>query len=1147
MRLKASNEGETIKDVGFKSQCDMEDGGIRKKQIFQGIMKKFTLFKLDLLIIADSWPSVVVGLETNTSSRLWIYSRNMPSTLRRIIPQHAVWLKEVEVANLVKGDRMDAVIIQGTGSFIDEVLGSFCQTIPTHKLHVVLPAKRLRSLKQVQTKISKWYKIGHNKIGGVSNSKWLIGIGHQRDRKEYPSLDELCVTVGLSRHFGDVLKTATRGHVCESPMKPMPSLVALESLGTDDEWQVPCVMSRSGWVTRALIPQEIGAIFDFPELYMSKLTSTKSDVTPTEFKLLFNHNTIPMKIVSVLRGILCYDKDNESTQVSFSETTLARQSKSHETNFNSGLLQDPLSGEIAVDKVEDLATKYLEKFGEKAARSDDAAVPVELWNGVLFEKYFSHIAYSPLKHGRALEVIRNKFALRIYTKNVVSSFFKYVKKVHGNDWLTFYLDTRKQVKGRTKKRKRGWTKRIERYQRLRVNLSIGMEGLTRVIRGSWWEWNFGSTLFFWRWPMQIREAARDGYPVFVQSELPRYRRKQRPPDKEYMLIKMKEKLRKVTDRKYISKDVVLSLINCFAVEKGSDDIRLVYDGTKSKLNAAVFAPNFYLPFLDSVLMWVNVDSWLADLDLGEMFLNYFLDKKIRAFSGVDLSKFIDKCEKNRSDWERWARTFMGFTSSPYICCKFFGWTVDIIYGDRWDQANPYRWDSIRVNFPGSPSYDPTQPRLCKMLGKLIAAMLEVFVDDIRTVGSSMIRCRDATRRASQLLQYLGQQDASRKYRPPHTTPGPWCGSFIAIRNRCVWVYVSKEKWNKAKVFIMELDSIIRKGALEKIPFKFLERGRGFMVYFCRTYTSFVPYLKGIHLTLDSWRSNRDKEGWKMGKKNNVDEDLGNEVDAEDLPDKECPEPLALADVIATRGITSNDEHPDEVFAVPRLEKDISALTRLLERETPPWRFIRGDKVATAQYGFGDAAKSGFGATFEDKNGNIWFRLGVWGDDTSELSSNWRELANLVEALEARASDENFRGIEFFLFTDNSTAEAAFYKGASSSKLLFDLILRLKELELAIGCLFHVIHVSGNRMIAQGTDGTSRGDLGEGVMKGETMLSFVPLHLTAIERCSKLKEQIRKTIVPGKGEEEIIFLDYEEWWCWVREKGGVLRSRNNIES
>ena len=594
-----------------------------------------------------------------------------------------------------------------------------------------------------------------------------------------------------------------------------------------------------------------------------------------------------------------------------------------------------------------------------------------------------------------------------------------------------------------------------------------------------------------------------------------------------MVVKMKEKLKKVTDRKYISKGVVKSLINCFAVEKGSDDIRLVYDGTKSKLNASVFATNFFLPFLDSVLMWVNVDSWLADLDLGEMFLNYFLDKRIRAYSGVDLSKLMT--EEEVQNWERWTRTFMGFTSSPYLCCKFFGWTVDIIYGDRWDVGNPYRWDRIRINLPGSPTYDPTQPRLCKMSGDLIAAMLEVFVDDIRTVGATMERCRRATRRASQILQYLGQQDAARKYRPPHTTPGPWCGSFIAIRNRCVWVYVSAEKWQKAKLFIQDLQSLVEEEDDAKIPFKFLERGRGFMVYFCRTYTSFTPYLKGIHLTLDSWRSNRDEEGWKSKEKGLSTE----EVYADEVQDKEWKDPFRLKDVKNGKYRDEKSgvrmEAPETVMAVRRLKDDVSALTHLLARETAPWRFIRGDKVASAEYGFGDAAKSGFGATFEDADGNIWFRLGVWGHDTNDLSSNWRELANLVEALEARAEDDNFRGIEVFLFTDNSTAEAAFYKGSSSSKRLFELILRLKKLELFIGCLFHVIHVSGKRMIAQGTDGTSRGDIGEGVMRGQSMLSFVPLHLSALDRCPDLEECIRSAVIPRSGEGDIKFLNYDDWF------------------
>jgi hypothetical protein len=43
-----------------------------------------------------------------------------------------------------------------------------------------------------------------------------------------------------------------------------------------------------------------------------------------------------------------------------------------------------------------------------------------------------------------------------------------------------------------------------------------------------------------------------------------------------------------------------------------------------------------------------------------------------------------------------------------------------------------------------------------------------------------------------------------------------------------------------------------------------------------------------------------------------------------------------------------------------------------------------------------------------------------------------------------------------------------------------------------GLFVHVIWVAGRWMIAQGTNGLSRGDLTTGVMAGESMLSFVPL-------------------------------------------------------
>ena len=38
---------------------------------------------------------------------------------------------------------------------------------------------------------------------------------------------------------------------------------------------------------------------------------------------------------------------------------------------------------------------------------------------------------------------------------------------------------------------------------------------------------------------------------------------------------------------------------------------------------------------------------------------------------------------------------------------------------------------------------------------------------------------------------------------------------------------------------------------------------GFLLYVTHTYPMMVPYIKGMHLTLEGWREGRDLEGWKL--------------------------------------------------------------------------------------------------------------------------------------------------------------------------------------------------------------------------------------------------------------------------------------------
>ena len=69
------------------------------------------------------------------------------------------------------------------------------------------------------------------------------------------------------------------------------------------------------------------------------------------------------------------------------------------------------------------------------------------------------------------------------------------------------------------------------------------------------------------------------------------------------------------------------------------------------------------------------------------------------------------------------------------------------------------------------------------------------------------------------------------------------------------------------------------------------------------------------------------------------------------------------------------------------------------------------------------------------------------------------------------------------------------------------MVRLFKLPMKFLCAINVIHVAGTRMISQGTDGLSRGDLLEGVLKGQSMLSFVPLHQSTLTRQPSIKAWI----------------------------------------
>ena len=118
---------------------------------------------------------------------------------------------------------------------------------------------------------------------------------------------------------------------------------------------------------------------------------------------------------------------------------------------------------------------------------------------------------------------------------------------------------------------------------------------------------------------------------------------------------------------------------------------------------------------------------------------------------------------------------------------------------------------------------------------------------------------------------------------------------------------------------------------------------------------------------------------------------------------------------------------------------------------------------------------------------------------NKRSSNYRKLRNLANAVEYFCENGNLQGYELFMFTDNLVAEYTYYKGTSSSRMLFNLILRLMKLEMSEEFLSYEIRISGTRMIECVVDTLSWGITSEVVMLRNSVLCYIQWHLSPLNR------------------------------------------------
>ena len=479
----------------------------------------------------------------------------------------------------------------------------------------------------------------------------------------------------------------------------------------------------------------------------------------------------------------------------------------------------------------------------KATKSDDAEVPVYLWDDRICEKLGIRGIDDQAKSVKALNVIR-RAALRYWKRLVCSDFWQW--------WRSQRFD---QDNGDITLQDR--------------TLRAGLSALAHASQPSWWDWDKGSSPFFWRMPdAQWMREMRDGVAPMWIGEPPSYRRRQKASPDEKQRAFEKKKLTKVRTRGYIAPTNGIKLLTSFfSVPKGENDIRMVYDGTKSGLNASLFAPWFGLGNVTSMLRTVESRTWSADNNFGEMFLNLWLHPDLRTYTGIDITDLFPEELKERFGqtrlWEAWTRCAMGLTTSPYQATQNAQRVKRIIFGDKLDPKNVFGWVDVRLNLPGDTDYDPSVPWISKIRSDgVIAADVHPYVDDLRETAPTEEEAWAAASKMANGAAFFGLQDAARKRRPPSKSPGAWAGAVVGTdENGQVYKTVSQERWNKTRGHINSLKLWAQEG--RKINCKELERVRGFLVHVSLTFDTMVPYLKGIHLTLETWRSDRDSEGWRL--------------------------------------------------------------------------------------------------------------------------------------------------------------------------------------------------------------------------------------------------------------------------------------------
>ena len=657
--------------------------------------------------------------------------------------------------------------------------------------------------------------------------------------------------------------------------------------------------------------------------------------------------------------------------------------------------------------------------------------------------------------------------------------------------------------------------------------------IARAAGSDYWDWHRGSRLFFWRFPEEggWRKDARDGVEFWHLTEPPTgLHFRNIPASSREAELQIRTKVFQLCFRWYLEHGNPDLVTPRFSVEKVADeagnvlDIRAVWDAKRNGLNATLWSPRFSNPTTqdaeDLAVKWLDVPvgeylrrgsppqdytqeqdlflkSFSWDHDVAQQFNNFRMHKKERHSHGV---RFIH----TRNDGSPEPETILqccvlnfGCLCSPYVAVQGEERIMELCEGDPSDTSNPFQYHECWLNLPTSREYDPSLPRvlLLRADGEL-ANRKVTFVDDIhggsRGRLASDASVKEPPRVLAMKMNHKGNQCAGRKFGPPTLSPRPWNGAMIHTDSPHPVKGTTAKKWNRGRSGLAWVwrESELPEDCDDPIGYidslghweAFLDtaelrRIAGLWIHLTELYTEGRCFLKGFFNAIEAFRPDRDADGWRM----EISQDEAYELELFD----------------GTRA-EAGGEYPALTRVTYQLVLHVHALRRLFDTDEPRVSPIRPQEKNMVRYACGDASAEGFGQAMQYPELIVDERDGLWLPEISEKSSNLREALNIANHLEQDIRMGLHDGCEIWQATDNAVWCAVCNKGMSSVRHLFDLLVKIKVLCYEHEVFYHCFHISGDRMIATGVDGLSRGDKEAGITLGFDLRDFLPLDTSAFD-------------------------------------------------